>query len=76
MAGKKKRLREGGWGCPQQGRAAVSGREKGVIVCAVMRLDLGFGKVRREKGGMLTQEQNSHLDLITYERENNINKCA
>ena len=48
---------------------AVKGREKGVIVCAVMRLDLGFRKVRREKGGMLTQDQNCHADLREKERE-------
>ena len=64
---KKRRDRERGWGegCIQQVRATVKGRERAVIVGAVMRLDLGFRKVRREKGGMLTQDQNSHVDLIT-----------
>ena len=47
----------------------MRGREKGIIVCGAMRLDLGFGKVQRQKGGMLTQDQNSHVDLITYERK-------
>ena len=44
-SGRKKEEREGGWGCAPQGRAAVRGREKGVVVCAVMGLDLGFEKV-------------------------------
>ena len=50
-----------------QGRAVVKGRERRVIiVCAVnARLDLGFRRVRRQKGGMLTLDQNSHVDLIT-----------
>ena len=57
--------------CTPQGRAAVKRKEREVIVCAVMRLDLGFRKVWREKGGMLTRDQNSHIyvDLITYERD-------
>ena len=48
---KKEEIDRGRMGCAPQGRAAVRGREKGVIVCAVMRLDLGFGKVRRERKG-------------------------
>ena len=75
-AGKKEEIERGGrgvrtqpsgiwpWYAPQ-GRAAVKGRERGVRVCAVMRLDLEFRKVRREKRGMLTQDQNSHGDVIT-----------
>ena len=30
-----------------------------------MRADVGFRKVGRQKGGMLTQDQNIHVDLIT-----------
>ena len=62
---KRRDIVRGVGGCAQQGRAIVKGRKRGVIVGAVMRLDLGFVKVQREKGGMLTQDQNSHVDLIT-----------
>ena len=54
---KKEKIEREGEGAPQ-GRATVKGREgKEVIGCEVIRLDLGFRKVWREKGDMLTQDQ-------------------
>ena len=52
-SGRKKEDIEGEGGCAPQGRATVKGRERNVIGCEVIWLDLGFLKVRREKGGML-----------------------
>ena len=56
-SGRKKEKIMGGVGLSPQGTATVKGRERGLIKCEVMRLDLGFRKVRREKGYMLTQDQ-------------------
>ena len=45
---RRDRAREGGGGYALHGRATVKGTEKGVILgCEVMRLDLGFRKVRK-----------------------------